>query len=118
MPLSHRVTRTKHSTFWNLNLTESLHSQQSTSPLFQAVLGVITCALALVAQFHPSKFPANYYLTLFCVLGYYFFNTALQIFSIYRERDVILFTHPAPGSAPGAAGMEVSSARRRNWGGG
>jgi hypothetical protein len=41
-------------------------------------LGALTCATALLAQFHPMPFPRNYPLLLVCVLVYFVLNTALQ----------------------------------------
>ena len=73
-----------------------------------AVLGVVTCGLALLAHFHPAKFPANYWLTLGCVVGYVACNAALQLFAAYFERDVFLFTRPPPPVRCTAAAAAVA----------
>ena len=60
-------------------------------------LGLITCGLALLAQFYPVKFPANYNVLVACVAGYCVFNTLLQLYISYVEKGIVLFTRPKPG---------------------
>ena len=71
-------------------------------------LGLITCGLALLAQFYPVKFPANYNVLLACVVGYCVFNTLLQLYITYVEKGIVLFTKPKQGGqATTAAGLAV-----------
>lgn len=80
------------------------------------VLGLSTCASALLAQFYPLPFPQNYVLLVACIVVYFVLNTALQVrrppahagarasaahanahaqvFSYVCEKDIILSTHP------------------------
>lgn len=61
-------------------------------------LGLVTCGLALLAQFYPVKFPANYNVLVMCVAGYVFFNTLLQLYITYVEKGIVLFTKPKVGA--------------------
>lgn len=60
-------------------------------------LGLITCSLALAAQFYPVKFPANYNVLVACVAGYCIFNTLLQLYITHVEKGIVLFTKPKQG---------------------
>jgi signal peptidase complex subunit 2 len=53
------------------------------------VLGLVTCILALVAQFYPVKFPGNYTVLVVCVAGYCAFNTLLQLYITFVEKGMV-----------------------------
>lgn len=57
-------------------------------------LGLAACAVALVAQFYPLKFPANVTLLVVCIAVYVLLNVVLQYMAIVKEKNHILFTHP------------------------
>jgi len=63
------------------------------------VLGLVTCLLALVAQFYPVKFPGNYTVLVVCVAGYCAFNTGLQLYITYVEKGMVLLTKPKEGGS-------------------
>ena len=58
------------------------------------VIGVITCAIALAAQFYPKKFPENKPFLIGCIILYVVFNVLLQYIILTKEKQHILFTHP------------------------
>jgi len=72
------------------------------------VIGIITCAIALAAQFYPKKFPENKNFLIGCIILYVIFNILLQYIILTREKQHILFTHPFPGSFS-STGLAISS---------
>ena len=79
---------------------EELHTVTNVKIL----LGLITCGLALLAQFYPGKFPANHNVLVACVVGYCVFNTLLQLYITYVEKGIVLFTKPKAVAAAAADG--------------
>jgi hypothetical protein len=73
-------------------------------------LGLAACAVALVAQFYPLKFPANVTLLVVCIAVYVLLNVALQYMAIVKEKNHILFTHPKTVRA--SAYPRVAASRR------
>ena len=73
------------------------------------MLGLLTCATALVAQFYPTPFPDNYPLLVGCVVTYFLLNTLLQAFVLFYEGDTILSAR----SRTSAASYAVSSSLPR-----
>lgn len=71
-------------------------------------IGLLTCALALVAQFYPKKFPANQNVLVLCIILYFILNILLQFVMFVKEKNHILFTHPLQGSFS-STGLAVSS---------
>eukprot|EP00897_Mesotaenium_endlicherianum_P004599 jgi/Mesen1/4167/ME000219S03293 len=64
-------------------------------------VGVVTCSVALVAQFYPKKFPDNQSILLTCIY-----------IAIFKEKNHILLTHPRTGSFT-QTGLAVSSRMAR-----
>ncbi|KAK9844125.1 hypothetical protein WJX81_005216 [Elliptochloris bilobata] len=60
-------------------------------------LGTVTCLLALVAQFYPKKWLAQWWVLLACVLAYGACTLALNVFITRVEGEVFLFTRPRKG---------------------
>jgi signal peptidase complex subunit 2 len=75
------------------------------------VLGLLTCATALVAQFYPTPFPENYPLLVGCVVTYFLLNTLLQAFVLFYEGDTILSLSARSRESP--ATYSVSSSLPR-----
>jgi hypothetical protein len=50
--------------------------------------------VALLSHFGPGKFPANWRMVAYCVLGYLLLNAVLAIFCAIKEGDSFLTTHP------------------------
>ncbi|KAK9828910.1 hypothetical protein WJX72_002748 [[Myrmecia] bisecta] len=71
-------------------------------------LGFLTCAIALLAQFYPKKYPANWGLLLGCVVAYVICTAALNLFTTLYEGDAFLITKPKKG-APEQAALRVTS---------
>ncbi|CAM8964364.1 unnamed protein product [Rhodiola kirilowii] len=72
------------------------------------LLGVVTIAVALVAQFYWKKFPENKNFLIGCIILYPFINGLLQLIIFTKEKNAILFTHPPEGSFT-STGLIVSS---------
>jgi signal peptidase complex subunit 2 len=84
------------------------HEELHTVTNVKIGLGMITCALALLAQFYPVKFPANYNVLVLCVASYCGFNTLLQLYITYVEKGIVLFTRPkAVGGGAMSSGLAV-----------
>ncbi|KAG0599894.1 hypothetical protein M758_12G185500 [Ceratodon purpureus] len=66
-------------------------------------IGLITCAIALAAQFYPKKFPENKTFLIGCIILYVLFNVLLQYVILTKEKQHILFTHPKSFSGTGLA---------------
>ncbi|MCO5576257.1 hypothetical protein L7F22_030066 [Adiantum nelumboides] len=71
-------------------------------------LGLLACALALVAQFYPKKFPANKEVLIWCIILYIVLFIALQLVMHFKEKNHILFTHPLQDSFS-STGLAISS---------
>lgn len=71
-------------------------------------LGLITCSIAVAAQFYPKKFPENKTFLIGCIVLYVFFNALLQYVIFTKEKDHILFTYAFPGSFS-STGLAISS---------
>jgi len=63
------------------------------------VLGLVTCILALVAQFYPVKFPGSHTVLVACVAGYCVFHVLLQLYITYVENGMLLVTKPKEGGS-------------------
>ncbi|CAM8879189.1 unnamed protein product [Rhodiola kirilowii] len=72
------------------------------------LLGVVTIAVALVAQFYWKKFPENKNFLIGCIILYVVVNGLLQLIIFTKEKNAILFTHPPEGSFT-STGLIVSS---------
>ncbi|KAL5710421.1 hypothetical protein ACHQM5_020984 [Ranunculus cassubicifolius] len=72
------------------------------------LIGAVTIAIALVAQFYPKKFPENSDVLIGCIGLYVVFNIILQVITYTMEKDAILFTH-APTGIFTSTGLVVSS---------
>jgi signal peptidase complex subunit 2 len=57
------------------------------------------CLLALLAQFYPKKWPAQWWIMLVCVLAYGACTLALNAFVSRVEGDAFLFTRPRKARA-------------------
>lgn len=75
-------------------------------------LGFAACAMALMAQFFPWKFPGSQPLLLVCIFFYVILNGALQLVAYLKEKNHILFTHPLAGSVT-QTGLAISSSLPR-----
>ncbi|BBM97552.1 signal peptidase complex subunit 2 [Marchantia polymorpha subsp. ruderalis] len=71
-------------------------------------IGLITCAIALAAQFYPKKFPENKTFLIGCIILYVIFNGLLQYIIITREKQHILFTYALKDSFS-TTGLALSS---------
>lgn len=56
-------------------------------------LGLVAIGLAILAQFGPGKFPANWWMVFGCVAGYVVVTVILNFFSYFVEKDSFLITH-------------------------
>lgn len=72
------------------------------------LIGAITIVIALFAQFYNKKFPENRNFLICCIVLYILFNGILQLIIYTKEKNVILFTYPPPGSFS-TTGLVVSS---------
>lgn len=72
------------------------------------IIGVLACALALVAQFYPKKFPANKEILIWCIILYIVLFVVLQVVMYLKEKNHILFTHPLKDSFS-STGLAISS---------
>nr|XP_010932416.1 probable signal peptidase complex subunit 2 [Elaeis guineensis] len=72
------------------------------------LIGSISIAIALAAQFNPKKFPENIDFLIACIGLYIVFNGLLQFISYTKEKNAILFTYAPPGSFS-STGLIVSS---------
>jgi len=63
------------------------------------VESVRRCLLALLAQFYPKKWPAQWWVMLVCVLAYGACTLALNAFVSRVEGDAFLFTRPRKARA-------------------
>lgn len=64
------------------------------------MLGLLTCLIALVAQFWPQKHPNNWWLLFCCIVAYAACTAALNLFLLRFEGEAFFFTvarkeHPA-----------------------
>lgn len=57
-------------------------------------LGLITCCIALIAQFYPRKHPDNWWLLMCCVVAYAACTAALNLFLLRFEGETFFFTRP------------------------
>lgn len=89
-------------------ITNSGYLEDTMVSNVKIVLGVLTIAVALLAQFYPSKYPDNWLLLLVCVIVYSLLSTLLTVFTTSYEGDTILFTRP-PRVGPGKVGLKVAS---------
>lgn len=71
-------------------------------------IGVVTCLIAVAAQYYPKKFPENKPFLIGCIIMYVLFNILLQYIIFTREKNHILFTYPFPGSFS-STGLAISS---------
>ncbi|KAL4426693.1 hypothetical protein ABPG77_004749 [Micractinium sp. CCAP 211/92] len=74
---------------------------------FKIALGLGCCGLALLAQFYPKKYPANFWLLLGCVAAYVVLSTLMTVVASVFEKDAILLTKG--GGPKGAPPLAVSS---------
>jgi len=115
------VDTCKLSSVWDLSEVKRVVDERSAACVLDAgytedfrtsntkiVLGLSTCACALVAQFYPKPFPENYWVLVVCVTAYFLLNTVLQAFLHFRERDIILTTWPKAVSCSSAPHTPVS----------
>lgn len=58
------------------------------------ILGGITIAIALLAQFYPKKYPDNWMILLVCLIFYSLGTAALSLFTSLVEEDSFLITKP------------------------
>ncbi|BDA43434.1 probable signal peptidase complex subunit 2 [Coccomyxa sp. Obi] len=58
------------------------------------ILGGITIAIALLAQFYPKKYPDNWVILLVCLILYSLGTAALSLFTSLIEEDSFLITKP------------------------
>ncbi|CAL8468592.1 g8132 [Coccomyxa elongata] len=58
------------------------------------ILGGITIAIALLAQFYPKKYPDNWVILLVCLIFYSLGTAALSLFTSLIEEDSFLITKP------------------------
>lgn len=72
-------------------------------------LGIVTCFFALVAQLYPKTYPHCTWVQLISVLAYFAANLALQMFTTYCEKDIVMFTKAKPGAAASSAGIALST---------
>lgn len=56
-------------------------------------VGILAISLALLAQFYPSKFPANFWLLVGCVSAYATLSFVLTLIALFWEKDAIAFTN-------------------------
>ena len=73
-------------------------------------------ALALYAQFGPGKFPANWWMVLYCVVAYTIISVFLHFYSLKFEGDAFALCLPrrvSPASADSAPGPGRSMRRQR-----
>lgn len=61
-------------------------------------LGLISIALALLAQFWPGKFHANWWIVFWCVVAYVVVTAILTLFCAMREGNAFMFAKPAKGA--------------------
>eukprot|EP01111_Echinosteliopsis_oligospora_P007444 TRINITY_DN2246_c0_g1_i1.p1 TRINITY_DN2246_c0_g1~~TRINITY_DN2246_c0_g1_i1.p1 ORF type:complete len:212 (+),score=34.66 TRINITY_DN2246_c0_g1_i1:51-686(+) len=69
-------------------------------------LGTLCCGLALLAQFYPHPFPANWNIILACAIGYFVCSAIMQYVISYVQKDAFLFTKSSPKYEKG---LSVSS---------
>lgn len=56
------------------------------------LLGLVTCSIALVAQFYPQKHPDSWWLLFCCVIAYAACTAALNLFLLRFEGETFFFT--------------------------
>lgn len=73
-------------------LTQEKHFAENTKiSNWKLLLGVISIALAITAQFYPAPFPENYNILVVCCSAYFVCSSILQYITSYKEKDYILF---------------------------
>eukprot|EP00245_Coleochaete_scutata_P007553 TRINITY_DN23000_c0_g1_i1.p1 TRINITY_DN23000_c0_g1~~TRINITY_DN23000_c0_g1_i1.p1 ORF type:complete len:205 (-),score=45.24 TRINITY_DN23000_c0_g1_i1:346-960(-) len=84
------------------------YTEDVTLSNWKMLLGLTACAIALVAQFYPKKFPENKPVLIACIVSYILLNAILQYIAFAKEKNHILFTNPFQGSVM-QPGLAVSS---------
>ena len=79
----------------------------------KAYMGSVACVFALLAQFWPGKFPANYVPTAVCVGVYILLNAALTVYTHFCEGEVVLFSTPEEENQKGAPALVVTTRMAR-----
>ncbi|KAJ7562248.1 hypothetical protein O6H91_03G061000 [Diphasiastrum complanatum] len=71
-------------------------------------IGILTCAVAFLAQFYPKKLPESKPFLYGCITLYLMLNSLLQFIIYTKEKNRIMFTYPLQGSFT-STGLAISS---------
>lgn len=63
---------------------------------YKLILGLVSVALALTAQFYPAPFPENWWVLVVCCTSYFVCSVALQYLASFKQKDYVFFSHPSP----------------------
>jgi hypothetical protein len=58
-------------------------------------LGLLAILIACVGQFYPAKYPANFWLLVFCVSTYTVLSGSISLLGMLVEKDQFAFTQPS-----------------------